>query len=835
MTRPWTSHPVQLVVEDDLQQEQAHRLLPAPARDPAPHLAVPLDAAHGASSRSSTWVVTLVAGRPPASLHRFMCSYIRYQVHLSAYLALAGNPYPPFIGEEGEYPIDVAAARRRSRSPAGRRSCASSSRSRRCCSRRPSAARAASASAKGATRLPARTAAAARSAALRGPRLVREPRPRAACRRGCATPARTRSATRAQVLAYLLFVTDRYPNADPTAMLDGVERPPEHPVQLVGDAHDLRRSRVTVFFRILLALPHLIWLALWAIAAVLRRDRELVRDALRAARRPASLHGFLSRFVRYALHVYAFIYLAANPFPAFRRRDGHLPARPRASRTRPPEPLEDRLPHRARDPGASSSTARSRGACSSPAVLTWFVALVTGQRAVGAAEPDGVRASLRGAGERLLLLLDGRVSAREPARGSARPQADDYAGVTAKTAGARARCAAVPRGGLGGRRVSPLAVVGAVVPPAAARRRCGSCSRRRSCTRLRRSAAFTTLDWVLAEVDPARRLRPLRVARRAVHARVGGGADRHGDAARDDRLRARLALAAPVRRPEPLVGAPPSPDARRLPHVRASATGSRSASEFVFLCLALLIVMGLARFARRVVVAARGPGLRRARHAVGVRHAVSAQHAPSARRAAAGAGAHARADRARAAHADRRRARPRRDVAAERRGDGSRPEPARRPLGHAARRTVHRPRAARRRRARARTSRAQHIWKDVGWYALFAFPGAFLIARVTRRRGGMGEAGGGAARAARRSSCSTCSRCRCRTRSRGTWRPRRTGGRCRRRTTPPRRRRCSALRLDDARRAEPVDVGVPHAREPPDDRAADRDGRGVAAPQYSGR
>ena len=30
-----------------------------------------------------------------------------------------------------------------------------------------------------------------------------------------------------------------------------------------------------------------------------------------------------------------------------------------------------------------------------------------------------------------------------------------------------------------------------------------------------------------------------------------------------------------------------------------------------------------------------------------------------------------------------------------------------------------------------------HIWKDVGWYALFAFPGAFLIARAVRGRGGM--------------------------------------------------------------------------------------------------
>jgi STE24 endopeptidase len=30
-----------------------------------------------------------------------------------------------------------------------------------------------------------------------------------------------------------------------------------------------------------------------------------------------------------------------------------------------------------------------------------------------------------------------------------------------------------------------------------------------------------------------------------------------------------------------------------------------------------------------------------------------------------------------------------------------------------------------------------HIWKSVGWYALFAFPGTFLIAQITRRRGGM--------------------------------------------------------------------------------------------------
>jgi hypothetical protein len=30
---------------------------------------------------------------------------------------------------------------------------------------------------------------------------------------------------------------------------------------------DLRRSRLTVFFRLLLALPHIVWLYLWSFAA----------------------------------------------------------------------------------------------------------------------------------------------------------------------------------------------------------------------------------------------------------------------------------------------------------------------------------------------------------------------------------------------------------------------------------------------------------------------------------------------------------------------------------------------------------------------------------------
>ena len=83
----------------------------------------------------------------------------------------------------------------------------------------------------------------------------------------------------------------------------------------------------------------------------------------------------------------------------------------------------------------------------------------------------------------------------------------------------------------------------------------------------------------------------------AVHARVGGRADRHRDAARDARLRARLARHAAVRGRCALVGAPArrqrtssyrGGDLRRL--VRARRASSCSSA------LAVLVVMGFARW-----------------------------------------------------------------------------------------------------------------------------------------------------------------------------------------------------------------------------------------------
>jgi hypothetical protein len=187
----------------------------------------------------------------------------------------------------------------------------------------------------------------------------------------------------AQALAYLLLITDRYPNADPTAMLAGVERPPQHPVHLVGDADDLRFSRVTVVFRLLLVIPHLVWLALWTVVAALAAIATWFAT-LFTGTPPEGLHRFLSRYVRYWLHVNAFLYLAANPFPGFTGEQGRYP-------------LDLMLPGPARQnrwktgfrivlviPAAIVNSALSWGLLVA-AVLTWFVALATG------AAPWGLR------------------------------------------------------------------------------------------------------------------------------------------------------------------------------------------------------------------------------------------------------------------------------------------------------------------------------------------------------------------------------------------------------------------------------------------------------------
>jgi 2-(1,2-epoxy-1,2-dihydrophenyl)acetyl-CoA isomerase len=96
-----------------------------------------------------------------------------------------------------------------------------------------------------------------------------------------------------------------------------------HPVRLVVN-DDLKRWRLTVALRWLLALPHLLVLSFWSIVAALVAVVDWVITLVRG-RSPDGVHSWLARFVRYQAHVYAYTYLVADPFPSFRGWAGTYP------------------------------------------------------------------------------------------------------------------------------------------------------------------------------------------------------------------------------------------------------------------------------------------------------------------------------------------------------------------------------------------------------------------------------------------------------------------------------------------------------------------------------
>jgi hypothetical protein len=371
-------HPVRLVVEDDYRRSRLtvfFRLL----------LAIPhfiwffLWTLLTVIAVFVAWLVSIFTGLPPRNLHRLLCSYVRYQAHLSAYLSLVGNPYPGFSGTAGEYPIDVVlpeepVAQRRwtilvriflaipallvSAALAG-----SSGGSYAFGSRRGRN----SGGAGGSGALIVACAVLGWFASLARGRMPKALRDAGAYAIGYT----------AQTSAYVLLVTDRYPNADPTEMLVAVtDRPPRHPVRVVGDPYDLRHSRLTVFFRLLLALPHIIWLFLWGIAAFFAAIGQWF-VALFRGRPAAGLHRFLTAYVRYRLHVYAYLMLVGNPFPGFTGAAGTYPldlevAGPeRQNRWKTGFRIVLAIP-------AFIVNAALNGALLGSAFLTWFYALVKG-------------------------------------------------------------------------------------------------------------------------------------------------------------------------------------------------------------------------------------------------------------------------------------------------------------------------------------------------------------------------------------------------------------------------------------------------------------------------
>jgi hypothetical protein len=106
----------------------------------------------------------------------------------------------------------------------------------------------------------------------------------------------------------------------------------DHPIRLIV-TDDLRRSRLTVFFRLFLCIPHIIVLALWGIAAYIVGIINWFAT-LFAGQSPQGLHDFQAKYLRYTAQVWGYAYLLADPFPAFGGADGY----PIDLAIAPPEP-----------------------------------------------------------------------------------------------------------------------------------------------------------------------------------------------------------------------------------------------------------------------------------------------------------------------------------------------------------------------------------------------------------------------------------------------------------------------------------------------------------------
>lgn len=264
------------------------------------------------------WFVMLVKGRCSNGIHEFLAAYTRYATQVSAYLHLLADPYPGFA-PKADYPVRVeidgpVAQRRWSvffrifiAIPALFLTAATGGSSGFGLPRRSGSYGIAfgGVGAAGAVGFLGWFASVAHG---RMPRGLRD----------LGTYGIGYSA---QTTAYVLLLTDCYPSTDPR--LAGPQELPHHPIRVdVND--DLVRTRLLVLFRALLVLPHVVWLALWTIAAF----PALVVGwliALFIARLPAPVHRFLAAYVRYAFHVFSFVGLVGGPFPGFVGKEGSYP------------------------------------------------------------------------------------------------------------------------------------------------------------------------------------------------------------------------------------------------------------------------------------------------------------------------------------------------------------------------------------------------------------------------------------------------------------------------------------------------------------------------------
>ena len=261
------------------------------------------------------WLIALFDGKPSDDLHDFLARFIRFATHTYAYLSLGAEPLPAFDGRPG-YPVDLEVEPPR---PQNRWSIAF-----RLVLALPAflltfllvgsgnlafdLTRVQSGS------LPLLTVAALFAWVYA---MFRARMPR-----GLRDLIAFALSYGAQTWAYFLLVRDRYPSSDPLTAIGPLPTRTD-PVRMdVTD--ELRRSRLTVFFRFALAVPHLVWLALWGLLVLPLSIFNWVATLILGAT-PGWLHRFFSRYVRYQLHVSSFLYLVGNPFPGFAGAAGSYP------------------------------------------------------------------------------------------------------------------------------------------------------------------------------------------------------------------------------------------------------------------------------------------------------------------------------------------------------------------------------------------------------------------------------------------------------------------------------------------------------------------------------
>ena len=262
----------------------------------------------------ANWIALLVSGKPSPMLHRFVAAYVRYTTHVVSYVSLAADPYPGFGGRAGSYPIDVEIDDPRPQSrwvtffrlflaiPAIVLADAM-------------LGLGTSFSGGWATQIGGLLG----SLAFLGYFV-------------CIVRGRMPQGFRdllvycvgysAQVSGYLFLLTDRYPNSDPS-FYESANVYRSDPIRVTVE-DDLRRSRLTTFFRLPLVVPHIVWLLLWGIAAFFAAVANWFATLFRR-QSPARLHRFLAAYLRYTVHVLAFAAMVGNPFPGFVGRAGTYP------------------------------------------------------------------------------------------------------------------------------------------------------------------------------------------------------------------------------------------------------------------------------------------------------------------------------------------------------------------------------------------------------------------------------------------------------------------------------------------------------------------------------